>query len=104
MKQEEKRRNNRHKAETANLNQQQNHHLPEAAPLHIRIRQYQSCYAGGGGGSKERSEKPTALAAAGRRRQSQQQRADQNDTQKGQHNILLSPNTPLIPRELQPIC
>ena len=92
VQQEEEDGNHRHKTQTANLNQAQNHNLAKACPLGIGVHQYQARHTGGGCGGEPRCQKSAALAAAGRDGQHQQQRTQQNHGKKGQDNILLCPN------------
>ena len=77
-----------HEAQSANLDQAQNHDLPETAPLAPGIVQHQSRHAGGGGGCKQRRSQPAGHPVPGRGGQSQQQRPQENDCSKHQCNHL----------------
>ena len=78
---------NGHEAQPAQLNHNQNDHLPKQGPLGPGVRQNQSGDAGGRGSGKQSGEKSGALPAAGGGRESQQQGAGENDDGKGgRHN------------------
>ena len=78
---------NGHKAQTACLNQQQDHHLPEQTPVPIRIHHHQSCHAGGTGGRKQSIQKPGCFSSC-RTGQHQKQCSCNNNQKKSYGNQL----------------
>ena len=73
----------RHEAQTAQLDHGQDDRLTEQRPLGPRVHQDQAGDAGGGGGGEQSGEEPGALSVPGGDGQGQQQRPDQNNRREG---------------------
>ena len=78
---EHKDRGRGHKTQTADLNETQNHRLPEAAPLAPCVKESQTRDTGGGGGGEQRSPEGTGNTASGSGGR-HQQRGSQGDDQR----------------------
>ena len=97
----EKQRRNTHKAQTADLNQQQDHRLAESTPMAEGIHQSQARDAGAGRGRKQRRQKRRRFPASGRHRQGQKPAAHQDNHQKYQHDDLHGGKMGKIPLQAQ---
>ena len=67
-----------HKAQSADLDQQDDHHLAERGPLGGRVPQHQTRDAGGGGGGEQRLDQRGGGAVGAGNRQHEQQRAQRD--------------------------
>ena len=78
----------RHEAQSAGLNEAQQHDLSKAAPLAPGIEQGQPRDAGSRGSREQSRKEPRRHPASGGRRQVQQQRPQQDDHREGRGNDL----------------
>ena len=76
--QQAQQRRHRHDSEAADLNQRQDHRLPETGPMRRGINDHQPSHADRARGRKQRLHKRRASDPAARERQQKQQRADQH--------------------------
>ena len=86
--QEDEKGGHGHKAQTADLDEAQQHPLAEAAPLGIGVKGGQAGYTGGGGGGKQGTQQIAALPGPGRNRQGQQNGSQQDQNAEGGGNDL----------------
>ena len=88
MQQDHHGRQNGDDAQTADLDQHQDHHLTENAPGSGCRHRHQARHAGGSGGGKQRIQVGHSLSACGADGQAQQQTTQKNHTQKTEHDRL----------------
>ena len=87
-KQKDHQRGGGHEAQAANLNQAEQYHLAEAAPLGIAVEGGKPGDTGGGGGGKQGVQKGAGLPVSGCGGKHQQQRTQADDGKEGHRNQL----------------
>ena len=95
----EKQTRDGHKAEAADLNEQQNDGLTEHGPVRPGVDADEACDAGRGGRSEQARQKRRCLAGTRRSRQAQKARADQDDAKKNQNDQPSRPHGAKRPSE-----